>query len=354
MDTRKVIDGIKCGSLVKVIAASRASYDPVDVLLFRNDLEGNDLFTLQMEYWRPIHSEIMTHGMKSISASSSRAIPVNKILQEIRDTPWGPLVWGKNQPGMQAYEFLEGNKLDTAKIIWRTAARDATEAVTSLIDPIGLHKQATNRLTEPFQSIKCVFTATRKSLQEILRLRNHHAAQPEFRELAQNIQHELDNAVLTILKPGEWHLPYVTDIEKETFPIADLLVMSTARCCRVSYNKHDGSQSTLDEDRATWVKLHIDDDTDEEPAHRSPAEHQAKCLSAAQINHNHLEVISTMNGRLGASTWWQHRRMYDTIGEIKKEHQRVLAHYVGSDKTVTDFWQETVDETTKRIHAEMQ
>ena len=40
--------------------------------------DGNRITTLQLKYHRFIHSEFMTHRMFSRSASSSRAIPINK------------------------------------------------------------------------------------------------------------------------------------------------------------------------------------------------------------------------------------------------------------------------------------
>lgn len=286
MDNIKVVDGIRCGSNVKVIAASRSESESFDNVIGATcpvlSIEQNDLITLEMTYWRAIHAEIMTHGRKSISASSSRAIPVNKQIEAIRQYPFGPVKWGKNQPGMQAYTELEGNDLVAAKATWLALAERAANGLEAF-NNIGLHKQVANRVSEPYMPIHVVMTTTRKNWEAILRLRIHHAAQPEFQELAQNIKYELDNLTPRILKEGEWHLPYITDEEREEYSIDDLLVMSAARCCRVSYAKHGGGMSTLEEDRATCQKLHIEADSDEEPAHRSPAEHQAKHITGKDM-----------------------------------------------------------------------
>ncbi len=75
----------------KVIADS---YNP--------DHGGNRLTTLQLCYPRLIHSEVMTHRAFSRNASSSRAIPVAKVLAQVRENPAMPVHWGVNKPGMQA------------------------------------------------------------------------------------------------------------------------------------------------------------------------------------------------------------------------------------------------------------
>jgi hypothetical protein len=54
-----------------------------------------------------IHSELMTHRVFSRNASSSRAIPVKRMIQDIIDDPAMPIHWGANIPGMQAREELD-------------------------------------------------------------------------------------------------------------------------------------------------------------------------------------------------------------------------------------------------------
>ena len=59
------------------------------------------LFTLQLTYPRIIHSEFMTHRMFSRNAMSSRAVPVAKMLEQVRTNPAMPVRFGGNRPGMQ-------------------------------------------------------------------------------------------------------------------------------------------------------------------------------------------------------------------------------------------------------------
>ena len=76
------------------------------------------LTTLQLVYPRFIHSEFMTHRVFSRNASSSRAIPVNKMLEQVRNNPAMPCHWGKNQPGMQAENELDLIGISVAKTLW--------------------------------------------------------------------------------------------------------------------------------------------------------------------------------------------------------------------------------------------
>ena len=77
------------------------------------DSIANDirLTTLELQHQRFIHSEFMTHRMFSRNASSSRAIPVEKMIKQVEEQPAMPIYWGINQPGMQSYK--EGTNKNT-------------------------------------------------------------------------------------------------------------------------------------------------------------------------------------------------------------------------------------------------
>ena len=57
--------------------------------------------TMVLTYPRFVHSEFMTHRVFSRNASSSRAIPVKRQIQMIKDNPAIPLKFTMNQKGMQ-------------------------------------------------------------------------------------------------------------------------------------------------------------------------------------------------------------------------------------------------------------
>lgn len=248
---------------------------------------GDRLTTLQLIYPRFIHSEVMTHRVFSRNASSSRAIPVKKMLEMVRDNPAMPIHWGENQPGMQAHEQLEGYNLERAKELWLLAAINASSVAEDMMT-IGLHKQVANRILEPFQHINVVLTATEFDNWD--ELRDHDDADPNIHELARQIKAARNASEPTLLEYGQWHLPYITDntmADIRAYLSADghcqdshlwdvARKVSAARCCRVSYLKHDGTKSSIADDLGLCEKL-----AGARPIHASPFEHQATPMPEA-------------------------------------------------------------------------
>ncbi len=67
---------------------------------------GVRLMTMEVRYPRFIHSEMMTHRVFSRNAASSRAIPIKKMIEAVREEPAMPIWWGRNQSGMAAREEI--------------------------------------------------------------------------------------------------------------------------------------------------------------------------------------------------------------------------------------------------------
>ncbi len=231
--------------------------------------------TLEVEYPRFIHSELMTHRMFSRNAASSRAIPVEKMIEQVRSNPAAPIHWGANQKGMQAdLEMVGSNKADS-KEEWINAANSACDHAEYLASK-GAHKQLVNRILEPFQIMKTVVTATEWNNFFFLRL--HEDAQPEIYELARVMKQAMDESEPNRLSPGEWHLPYVQhgegghsipNGENWIMPLSlDQAIKVSASCCaQVSYRLLDQSV-----DKAVAI---YDDLVNSKPVHASPFEHQA-------------------------------------------------------------------------------
>ena len=55
--------------------------------------EGVRLTTFQLRYWRPIHPEMLTHRAFSRNARSSRATPIDVMVEQVLKEPWGPKHW---------------------------------------------------------------------------------------------------------------------------------------------------------------------------------------------------------------------------------------------------------------------
>lgn len=228
---------------------------------------GIRLTTMELNYPRFIHSEFLTHRMFSRNASSSRAIPVEKMLKQVAENPAMPVHWGKNQPGMQAKEEVENSR--DAALEWKRCAIDAVESAEWL-SQYNLHKQIVNRVLEPFQWIKVIVTAT--EWDNFFKLRLHPDAQPEIQELARCMREVMDKSIPTALPVTCWHLPYVTENDRVYYSTEECIKMSVARCARVSYLNHDNSTPNIEKDLLLADKLL-------EAGHFSPFEHQATPIS---------------------------------------------------------------------------
>jgi thymidylate synthase ThyX len=248
---------------------------------------GKEILTYELEYPRFVHAEFMTHRQFSRNAASSRAIPVKKLIGLVRNSPATPVHWGQNQSGMQAKSELQKLNLWAAKKCWKGASKVAA-SVASLLNKIGLHKQITNRILEPFQMIKVVVTAT--EYENFFYLRNHKDAQPEIEELARCMYEARVLSYPNKLKAGEWHLPYITtkiskmgiqyscgDIEVS---LQEAIMLSASLCAQVSYRKADES---LDKAFKIYDQL-----VTMKPVHASPFEHQATPINIGDVNYRDI------------------------------------------------------------------
>src|SRR5690348_3253191 len=86
---------------------------------------GNRLTSFVVTYPRFILAEVNTHRMLSRNSASSRAIPVRKMIERIRQQPAMPVYWGKNQKGMQAGEELSDESRQAAFEWWMDACESA-------------------------------------------------------------------------------------------------------------------------------------------------------------------------------------------------------------------------------------
>lgn len=266
-----------------VYSATLIAQSVPDLAEWNDDVEV-PLSTVLVTYPRFVHAELMTHRALSRNASSSRAIPVLRMLKSIWSQPATPIHWGRNESGMQANEELTGWRLWAAKRIWSMAMRSAI-FFSYLMHKVGGHKQIVNRIAEPWQTIKVLITAT--DWENFFNLRIHKDAQPEIRELAMLIQRAIDSGAGTIqrkLKPGEWHTPFVDFWPTEEgygMPIEDVLKVSVARCARGSYTGFEGENLSFEKEVALHYKL-----VGADPIHASPTEHPAQCLPKAVRSRN--------------------------------------------------------------------
>lgn len=238
--------------------------------------EGNRMTTMEIEYPRFILSELNTHRMLSKNSASSRAIPVKAMHEHIRANTATPVYWGVNQAGMKAKECLDVEDTVEAFMIWK-AARDSALTYAQELANLNLHKQITNRITEPWMIMKTVISGTEWS--NFWWLRAHADAQPEIHELATKMFNAYNKSVPNYLVPGEWHLPYVIskrnsagrleyfDANGVTLSAVEARVVSASCCAQVSYRKSDDS---IEKAQKIFAQL-----IESQPCHASPVEHQA-------------------------------------------------------------------------------
>jgi thymidylate synthase ThyX len=249
--------------------------------------DGVPLTTFELVLPRIVLAEFNTHRMFSRNSASSRAIPVEKMIRMVQEDPYIPTHWGKNQKGMQAEVEVDEPTQQKAQAAW-LHARDAAVAQTSRMLDLGIHKQITNRLLEPFLWHTVICTATEWS--NFFHLRNNPAAHPDIQVVAEMMQELYENArEPEEIGYGKWHMPLLcpadileacTRLDGRMFDInipRDLLSdrveellakVSIARCARVSLLTHEGKRD-LDEDVGLYDKLLVS-------GHMSPFEHVAR------------------------------------------------------------------------------
>jgi thymidylate synthase ThyX len=194
------------------------------------------------------------------------------MLKRVEENPYIPSEWGANQKGMQAGEEVEEDAADEAVQVWLMARDEAVSRAEELLS-VGIHKQLTNRLLEPFMWHTVIVTAT--EWDNFFHLRCHPHAHPDIRIVAEKMRAAMTESEPSKLDYGEWHLPLVDDLpEILRYVTHDGTVpakISVGRCARVSYLTHDGKR-----DPEADIGLH---DSLLENGHMSPFEHVARPAS---------------------------------------------------------------------------
>lgn len=295
--------------------ATQKSKDTIQAAVLCDSVQpdGVRLTTMEWTYPRCIHSEIMTHRMFSRNAASSRAIPVERMMERIAANPFLPIEWGKNQKGMQAGDAVPLEVQMSCAEEWMLAGTDAIHRAQFLVKA-GIHKQITNRLLEPWMWITIIISGT--EWENLFGLRCHPAAEPHFQNLAYKARDAYDASQPAVLPYGEWHLPLFgkslfmrtgdhqalcadTDIAPPKMGAMDRVKISCGRCARVSYLTHEGKRDT-----AADIRL-CDDLAINQPMHASPLEHAAQAIPV--VNDGQLNNKSCGNFRKG---WAQYRKMF--------------------------------------------
>lgn len=257
------------------------------------------LTTLAVTLPRIVLAELNTHRVFSRNSASSRAIPIQRMIDKVMQDPFIPFYWGANQRGMQAAVEIDAASRQQAERTWLFARDVAVEQALKL-SALGVHKQLANRLLEPWLYTTVLVSAT--DWDNFYGLRCHPDAQPELRRAAEMMRDAMAASSPRRIAYGEWHVPYARD-EDATVAATALdnvsdnitsqtyarLLLSAARCARVSY------------DASASVREQVEDIT------------LAKRL-ASSGHWSPFEHIATPTHRLGYSAnfwgWCQLRRLH--------------------------------------------
>ena len=321
---------------------------------------GNRLTSLVLTYPRIIHSEMMTHRMFSRNASSSRAVPVDKMIKAVRENTFCPFEFQKSHKGMQGSEYFTGAERQECINLWLESAELALQQAEKM-KAKGISKQIINRILEPYQYYTVLITGSREGWQNFFELRcpsylydyedkpiyfkskknwvNYYNESQGYKEnspdftkvenltdlewlqfnkgqaeihmmvLAEKIYDAMNESIPIQLKAGEWHIPMISDLESVKLSINNQIKLSVGRAANTSYTViGDGKELTLEQ----AVKIH---DKCKELNHSSVFEHCARAMSDE-------EYISFIKGKSNAN--WNTDLVTDDTYEISAQFDNTV------------------------------
>lgn len=265
----------------------------VEIIADSINSEGNRITTFKLKFWRAILPELSRHRVFSFCVQSSRATPTDKLLEQVKEAPWGPKHYGWNQKGMTSAENKFTDKqLNIIKYAWLQSANSAANVAASLAKA-NLAKEVVNRLLEPY--ISCNVLLTGSEFDNFFNLRIAPDAQPEMYDLAKKMKEALDKHKPVLLLKNHWHLPFITKEDIDSISdIRDLPLISAARCARVSRVPFDEIKPDLEKDlaRASFLVKH---------RHMSPFEHVCYPVTKDEYILSNVKGFNQLRSNIEAS-----------------------------------------------------
>jgi Thymidylate synthase complementing protein len=300
----------------------------INAEIIQHTRSGNtELITVQVDLHRFIIAQVNTHRYFSRNYQSSRAMPILKQMEQIRENPAMPVVYGTAQKGMVAGDALTGWKLKAAKGLIYGLSRVSLFAV-GLMQKLGLSKEIANRYLEPWMYTRGIITATKKDWEAFFKLRCAKDAQPEIQVLANKIKDAIDNSVAFELKPGEWHVPYCTYARVEVSGellyrfqgmtetnIRNVVRKGTSASGQISYRTLDLSKDKVER---VYEMLKLPENgvyPDDKSPHYSAAEHCAMAddeyQNKATDYDDTVDWLMNASGNFHTEQYIQYRKMLE-------------------------------------------
>lgn len=288
---------------------------------------GDEIITYKLTFPRIILSEINTYKMLEKNTSSSRAIPVEKMIKVVEEDPFIPLAFQRQHKGMQGTEYITDEKeLKSCVELWLDG-RDSALSVSDDFIKLGATKQIINRILEPWMWVTQLITGTRESFEHLFEQRcpiynvenlkftskkdaiglfphlkdmtdlewlqcNSGQAEIHFMDLAEKMYDALNESTPKELYSEEWHIPFREEIlkDKESKGIkdlGDLIKMSVCLTAKISYTKiGDENTITIEKAREMYERL-------KNSGHWSCFGHIAKCMTNEEYQSWYKGFINT-------------------------------------------------------------
>lgn len=327
---------------------------------------GDEIITYKLTYPRIILSEVNTYKMLEKNTSSSRAIPIEKMIEVVEKEPFIPIAFQKQHKGMQGTEYITDEKeIESCVNLWLDGRDSALSVIDEFIDLVGVTKQVLNRIIEPWMWVTQLCTGTRESFEHLFEQRcpiynvenlkfiskrdaiflfpslkdltdlewlqrNSGQAEIHFMDLAEKMYDALNESTPDVLKEGEWHIPFQEEIwkGKQAEKLEDVIKMSCAMTARVSYTTiNDNEVLTLEKAKKIYDKC-------VKSGHFSVVGHCAKCMSYEEYESWYKGFMKTTyyfdeNGR-------QHRIMDSGDFHKAKGYNKQLRGFISLRQYVED------------------
>jgi thymidylate synthase ThyX len=315
---------------------------------------GHRIATLEVVIPRIVLAEFNTHRVFSRNSASSRAIPIGRMLESVKEHPFVPYAWQKEHTGMQGSDYIKDpRKIERLNQDWLLASDHAIRMAREIAVVEQATKQLANRLLEPFMYHRVLVTST--EWDNFLNLRcprytakngewyrsrkdyiadaqfsiedmpiptdligwleiNKGAAEIHVTLAAEAIHDALNESAPKMLKEGEWHVPYADKMDKlllvdfcgengivayeEVLKSLELKV-SCGMAARTSYTTIEGAK---DLSYSSLIGIH-DRHVDADPPHSSIYEHCNQAMNDKQYNLFSRTYVNAENNQVIEKGW---------------------------------------------------
>lgn len=272
---------------------------------------GDEIITYKLTFPRIILSEVNTYKMLEKNTSSSRAIPIEKMIEVVEKEPFIPIAFQKQHKGMQGTEYITDKKeIESCVNLWLDGRDSALSVIDEFIDLVGVTKQVLNRIIEPWMWVTQLITGTRESFEHLFNQRcpiynveglkftskkdaiglyphlkdmtdlewlqcNSGQAEIHFMDLAEKMYDALNESTPNILEEDCWHIPFAKEIldGKEFGFFVDMIKKSVCLTAKISYTKI-GDENSITSEKAQEMYERL-----KNSGHWSCFGHIAKCMT---------------------------------------------------------------------------